>query len=519
MRVSLNINKFNNNNIDSITNIILKLLLCFSFCLVVFDIGTLPAYIPSYHSINHNANDNNNLENDVTNDSCNKYAWDKLVQVDLQYHLKKGGLMESNLKHTVKVWHDFIFHFQYLNGKWYISNIPSKKCTREGRVCWGRLLSFLEELQSINNRQLLKKNVKPNNVLDVLYSPWDEPLNISTYPVLQYNRKLDDFGMIIPYSYAFNHGQLRDYIVRKVRLKGNKLRSRSGNIFVIRQLEKCKQTSNAERKNVAIFRGSATYANSFMTSSRGILCKMLENSPKLRTYLDVGIISGEADGTYCGRTHDRISLREQASCYNMILDIEGQSYFTDRMVSLLLLNTTILRQERKGVDFLSPFYLQPWKHYIPVNYDFSNVEGRIHWAISKKNSKQIKAIRKNSIDIGLFRSSSEAIECAVWKNIETLLELKNYEGSLAILTEANNKNDAKQHWNRPLLLEPAYVYKTLIWERPGNSDWRLYVNIPGKPKQIYIGGLLFLFVSVVYFYLYSENVFVGKDNIKFSKYQ
>ena len=119
----------------------------------------------------------------------------------------------------------------------------------------------------------------------------------------------------------------------------------------------------------------------------------------------------------------------------------------------------------------------------------------------------------------MLRSSSEAIECAVWKNIETLLELKNYEGSLAILTEANNKNDAKQHWNRPLLLEPAYVYKTLIWERPGNSDWRLYVNIPGKPKQIYIGGLLFLFVSVVYFYLYSENVFVGKDNIKFSKYQ
>ena len=112
MRVSLNINKFNNNNIDSITNIILKLLLCFSFCLVVFDIGTLPAYIPSYHSINHNVNDNNNLENDVTNDSCNKYAWDKLVQVDLQYHLKKGGLLESNLKHTVKVWHDFIFHFQ-----------------------------------------------------------------------------------------------------------------------------------------------------------------------------------------------------------------------------------------------------------------------------------------------------------------------------------------------------------------------------------------------------------------------
>ena len=41
---------------------------------------------------------------------------------------------------------------------------------------------------------------------------------------------------------------------------------------------------------------------------------------------------------------------------NMILDIEGQSYFTDRMVSLLLLNTTILRRERKGVDFLSPFY-------------------------------------------------------------------------------------------------------------------------------------------------------------------
>ena len=30
-----------------------------------------------------------------------------------------------------------------------------------------------------------------------------------------------------------------------------------------------------------------------------------EKNSKLQAYLDVGIISGEADGTYCGRTHDR----------------------------------------------------------------------------------------------------------------------------------------------------------------------------------------------------------------------
>ena len=57
-----------------------------------------------------------------------------------------------------------------------------------------------------------------------------------------------------------------------------------------------------------------------------------------------------------------------------------------------LLNTTILRQERKGVDFLSPFYLQPWKHYIPVNYDFSNVEDRIHWAIPKKTADKFRSL-------------------------------------------------------------------------------------------------------------------------------
>jgi hypothetical protein len=510
------------------------IVLVISFCLIFFDVGTLPAYIPQYHRYI------DNIDNVLNTASCDKYLWDKLVEVDFIHHFQDGGLTEKKLRLTLDKWRNSIFHFQYLNGQWYISNTPLGKCKKEGRVCWGRSLSFLEDLILITKHGMLKESVQKNNVLDVLYSPWDEPLNISTYPVLQYNRGLNDFGMIIPYHYAFNHGQLDDYIVRRNRYRKMFLRphkwkhennqhspynnvlhtlqkrlNKFEDVYAIRELERCKQNFNHKRRNVAVFRGSATYANTFATSSRGILCNILDKEPKLQMCLDVGIISGEADGTYCGRTHERLSLRQQAACYTMILDIEGQSYFTDRTTQLLLLNTTIIRQERQGADFLTPYFIQPWKHYVPVKYDFSNIQEQIDWMKSKKNVKKINEIRENAMREGLFRTSAESIECAVWKNIDTLIKLKKYKGFFTTSKESRSNEDLT---TQPLLIEPAYVFRTLIWERPGNGDWRLFINIPGKPRQIYVGIFLLLLNIMIYYCVCSGKLTSDEAKWKSRKY-
>ena len=83
---------------------------------------------------------------------------------------------------------------------------------------------------------------------------------------------------------------------------------------------------------------------------------MLETDKNLREKVDIAIVEGATPGTYCDRTHQRLSLAEQGNCYSMILDIEGQSFFTDRTPMVLVLNSTLVRQERDGVDFLAPFF-------------------------------------------------------------------------------------------------------------------------------------------------------------------
>ena len=87
------------------------IVLVISFCLIFFDVGTLPAYIPPYHRYI------DNVDNVLNTASCDKYVWDKLVEVDFAYHFQDGGLTEEKLRLTLDKWRNTIFHFQYLNGQ------------------------------------------------------------------------------------------------------------------------------------------------------------------------------------------------------------------------------------------------------------------------------------------------------------------------------------------------------------------------------------------------------------------
>jgi hypothetical protein len=418
----------------------------------LLDVGTVPAYLPrpdqGIFSEEHPA---------LSKDICAHYKWGLLSDTDARFHAASSAQdLRTALATTVREWGDKLFHLWYDGRTWRILHTPTK-CMDASRVCWGRAEAVLETLVEIATHD---PNLLVGGV-DVLYSPWDEPLNISTYPVWQYNRRHGDFGVIVPYHYAFNGGQLDMYRAAR--------RTPSSGRF--RGTPRCPQGSSARDGNKddrAVFRGSATYADSFETSSRGKLCSMLADDPKgqLRSVVDVAIVEGAPEESYCGRTHRHVSLLDQASCYTMMLDIEGQSFFTDRTATVVLLNTTLIRQARDGDDFLIPFYLRPWEHYVPTKHDFQDLEAAVMWVRSHR--REAALLNSRSSQVGLRRTTDEAVLCAYRSALEPLARW----GSLT--TEKEDDGDPVQ---------PSGVWWTVLWERPGNGNWRLFVNVPGDPRK------------------------------------
>lgn len=67
--------------------------------------------------------------------------------------------------------------------------------------------------------------------------------------------------------------------------------------------------------------------------------------------------------------------------YKYLMDVDGNSNGWDRCFWGLLSNSALFKQV---TDFNQWYYkaLQPWKHYIPVKEDLSDLEEKIAWAKS-----------------------------------------------------------------------------------------------------------------------------------------
>ena len=97
-------------------------------------------------------------------------------------------------------------------------------------------------------------------------------------------------------------------------------------------------------------------------------------------------------------------MPDLVSIYSILIDIEGWGY-SGRLKYLLFSNRPILLVERPHKEF---FYksLKPWKHYIPVNRDLSNLIEMVVWI--KGNYLEALQIAENACSFAKEHCSREA---------------------------------------------------------------------------------------------------------------
>ncbi|TFJ81628.1 hypothetical protein NSK_006879 [Nannochloropsis salina CCMP1776] len=66
-----------------------------------------------------------------------------------------------------------------------------------------------------------------------------------------------------------------------------------------------------------------------------------------------------------------LSVHEQFR-YQVLIDVDGNSW-SSRLATLLSINSAVIKQETQYVEFFRPL-LQPYKHYLPVKDDLSDLE-------------------------------------------------------------------------------------------------------------------------------------------------
>jgi Glycosyl transferase family 90 len=118
--------------------------------------------------------------------------------------------------------------------------------------------------------------------------------------------------------------------------------------------------------------------------------------------------------------------------YRAILDIDGNSW-SGRFGSLLCFNSVVLKVEPTYVDYFyhkyrnpnvldekeeeDKYVLQPWKQYIPIRDDFSDLQQQAEFALDPANEATIQQIIRNAHDW----CRHTMIESVVWDRYVQLL--------------------------------------------------------------------------------------------------
>ena len=152
---------------------------------------------------------------------------------------------------------------------------------------------------------------------------------------------------------------------------------------------------------------------------------MIDHNPSIADTIDFGIVTGRSvfqniDWSHpnigCARKVSHISMKEQGMSYKYILDIEGQSGFTDRLPYLLSLEkTTLVRQDRTEFEDFLTLYVHANVHYVPVDHDLKDVVEKVLTA-QQNNTKTMEMNRASTLLVD-ERLTDHSILCAVHANL------------------------------------------------------------------------------------------------------
>ena len=163
-------------------------------------------------------------------------------------------------------------------------------------------------------------------------------------------------------------------------------------------------TSNQEVIRKLVWRGSLSGPLFNFTSARyrlGAFAMEHADHPRL----DIGIHRIPPRHYHRGkRTDERLIVLEehllkpmpqsQFGKYVAVLDTDGNSW-SSRFGGLLCGPAVVLKVEAHYVDY---FYrtLQPYEHYVPVQYDLSDLLEQAEWATDPRNAETVKVIVRNA---------------------------------------------------------------------------------------------------------------------------
>ena len=90
-------------------------------------------------------------------------------------------------------------------------------------------------------------------------------------------------------------------------------------------------------------------------------------------------------------------MEQQARTYKYVIYAEGNCGWADRLKILLSLGMLIFLQDTPCHEWYQA-HMHPWKHYVPVANDWSNLVERIEWA--RKHDIEAQLIVQNASDLG-----------------------------------------------------------------------------------------------------------------------
>lgn len=138
-------------------------------------------------------------------------------------------------------------------------------------------------------------------------------------------------------------------------------------------------------------------------SNRALLCEMSNLHPD---YIDAKHTGSNKN------KNDYLAMNDMVSKYKYLIDTQAHG-FSGRLKYLMNSNRLIFMQDRFYKTFIEED-LKPFKHYIPVKYDFSDLIDKIQWAES--HPEESEAINKNMFEFACKNLSVNSIN-RKWKEL------------------------------------------------------------------------------------------------------
>ena len=119
----------------------------------------------------------------------------------------------------------------------------------------------------------------------------------------------------------------------------------------------------------------------------------------------------------------RLLNKAEQEAFKYQIIAEGECQWANRLRDALFMGTTLILQDLQCVEYYG-LELKPWKHYIPVDYWFTNLTQAVVWA--ENNQQAVKSMNEAKLEYAMQYLTTERIEEFVVKLMRKYAQLLTY---------------------------------------------------------------------------------------------